>query len=252
MRTSPFANRLVQTPSSDTFDAHETVGLAEPVRRYFAAAIAPGTVLARSARFDMRGSIKIGRRWLRFRASQVQSPHRGFIWTARVGGVIAGYDRYADRAGAMDWRLFGLVRVAHGEGPDVTRSAAGRAGAEAVWVPTALLPRYGVTWTATDESHITAAYRIDDTATELQFALHSDGRVASVAFDRWGDPDNTGRWDLHPFGFEATAHATLAGVTIPAAGRAGWHFGTERWAEGEFFRCRITSYQFLTSTGGAA
>jgi hypothetical protein len=148
----------------------------------------------------------------------------------------------------MDWRLLGLVRVAHAEGPDVTRSAAGRAGAEAVWMPTALLPRYGVTWTAVDDTHISASYLLDQTAIDLRLTLQRDGRLSSVVFDRWGDPDNTGRWDLIPFGFEVTGNSSFAGVTIPASGRAGWHFGTDRWAQGEFFRCQITDYQLLTQS----
>lgn len=145
----------------------------------------------------------------------------------------------------MDWRLLGRIRVAHAAGPDVSRSAAGRAGAEAVWVPSALLPRYGVAWTATDERHITASYRLDNTTIDLRLTLRDDGRLASLAFDRWGDPDNSGTWARHPFGFEVDGHTAFSGVTIPAAGRAGWYFGADRWADGEFFRSHITAYELL-------
>jgi hypothetical protein len=131
---------------------------------------------------------------------------------------------------------------------DVTRSAAGQAGAEAVWVPTALLPRFGVTWTAVDETHVIASYLLDQTSIDLRLALHPDGQLSSVVFDRWGDPDNTGKWGLIPFGFEVTAHTTFAGVTIPASGQAGWHFGTDQWAQGEFFRCQLSDYQLLTQS----
>ena len=71
------------------------------------------------------------------------SPQRGFVWTARAAGLIAGGDRYLDGAGTMRWKLAGLVTVAAGEGADISRSAAGRAGAEGVWLPTALLPGSG-------------------------------------------------------------------------------------------------------------
>jgi hypothetical protein len=40
-----------------------------------------------------------------------------------------------------------------------------------------------------------------------------------------------------------TGYATFDGLTIPSAGRFGWHFGTERWPEGEFFRYQITGLQ---------
>jgi hypothetical protein len=113
-----------------------------PGRGHLAQAIAPGTLLHTSARLRMRGSIKVGR-WLPFRARQVLSPHHGFVWSARAAGLIGGTDRYIDGAGAMAWKLAGLVTAAAGEGPGTSRSAAGRAGAEGIWLPTALLPRFG-------------------------------------------------------------------------------------------------------------
>jgi len=51
------------------------------------------------------------------------SPRCEVVWTARAAGVIAGSDRYLDGTGAMEWRLAGMVALAHGT--DVTRSAAG-------------------------------------------------------------------------------------------------------------------------------
>jgi hypothetical protein len=146
----------------------------------------------------------------------------------------------------MDWRILGLVRVVHAEGPDISRSTAGRVGAEAVWVPTTLLPRFGVTWSATDPHHIAATYFLDETKLELRYVLADDGQVRSVALERWADPDNTGTYGYHPFGFEVTSHASFDGVTITSAGRGGWFFGTERWAEGEFMRYQITDYRLVT------
>jgi hypothetical protein len=101
--------------------------------------------LAASARLRMRGHIKVGR-WLPFRAHQILTPHLGFVWAAQAAGIIAGSDRYVDGNGGLDWKLLSLLTVAHAEGPDVARSAAGRSGAEAIWLPTALLPRFGGRW----------------------------------------------------------------------------------------------------------
>jgi hypothetical protein len=233
-------------PAPGSFTEGEIEDLPEPARRYLRASIAPGTPLARSARFRMRGSIKLGKRWDRFRARQILAPHRGFLWAARAGGVIVGSDRYAEGRGVMDWRILGLLRVAHADGSDTSRSAAGRAGAEAVWVPTALLPRFGVLWTTRGPHDIAAAYVLDDTELHLRYAVDDEGQLRSVVFDRWGDPDNSGTWGHHPFGFEATGYKTFGGVTIPIAGRAGWFLGTDRWSEGEFFRCEITDYELVT------
>jgi len=142
------------------------------------------------------------------------------------------------------WAVF---RVAHAEGPDVSCSAAGRAAAEGVWVPTALLPRFGVTWTAADQRTMTASYRLGDTQIDLHMVVDDQGRLLSVVFDRWGDPDNFGTWGYHPFGFEVTRDATFDGISIPSASRAGWFYGTDRWSDGEFFRSEIVRYELVVA-----
>jgi hypothetical protein len=62
-----------------------------------------------------------------------------------------------------------------------------------------------------------------------------------------GQAGNTGAWGLHAFGFEATARATFAGVTVPSQGRVGWFPRTERWANGEFFRFALTKLCLVTA-----
>jgi hypothetical protein len=142
----------------------------------------------------------------------------------------------------MDWRLLGVIPLVHAEGPDVSRSAAERAAGESIWVPTALLPGSGSSWTL-DEDRLGVAVVVDGHGVRLEHRIDEGGRLLSSSFQRWGDPDKSGMWALHPFGVQVTAYRTFGGVTIPSAGRAGWHFGTDRWASGEFFRFEITDYE---------
>lgn len=222
-----------------SFTEAELMGLPEPVRGYLKVSIRSGTPLALSARLSMSGSIKVGR-WLPFRAHQTITPHQGFVWAARVAGIISGSDHYARGKGGMDWRLLGLIRLMHADGPDVSRGAAERAAAEAVWVPTSLLPRFGVEWSSVDDNHISARFEVDGRPIKIDLELDQHRRIRSVLLDRWGDPDNTGQWGLHPFGGEIFETATFDGVTVPCAGRIGWFYGTDRWSTGEFFRFRLT------------
>lgn len=141
----------------------------------------------------MRGRIKLGR-WLSFRAHQSLSVPEGFIWTARIAGVITGSDRYVDGEGAMAWKLAHLVSIASESGVDVSASAAGRGGAEALWLPTALLPRFGVTWTADDDYHIRSHLTVGTTPVDVDYTIDGEGRIRSMCFDRWGDPDRSGTW----------------------------------------------------------
>jgi hypothetical protein len=237
--------RLLQPPEPARFSAAELQGLPEPVQRHLEQAITPGTALATSARLRMRGHIKVGR-WLPFHAHQLLNPHHGFVWTARAAGIIAGSDRYLDGVGGLDWKLLGLLTVAHAEGPDVSRSTAGRAGAEAIWLPTALLPRFGVRWAVRSGDQVTAGFRVGDTPLELQLRLDAAGRIASLVFDRWGDPDNRGAFAWHRFGGEFAGYRSFQGLTIPSQGRLGWFYGQDRWPAGEFFRYQITHLEPVT------
>ena len=184
------AAALLRDPQGE-FSHTDLEGLPGPVASYFRAAVTPSTPLALSARLRMRGQIKIGR-WVPFTARQLLSPHVGFVWAARAAGIVSGSDRFVDGHGEMDWRLFGLIRVMQGSGPDVSRSAAERAAAEAVWVPTALLPGSGVEWSAEEDGRLSACFQIADYPVRLDFSMTEEGLIRSVIFDRWGDPDGTG------------------------------------------------------------
>jgi hypothetical protein len=234
--------RLTVRADVGGFDEGEVAGADEPVRRYFGAAIAPGTPLARAARLRMRGSIRLGNRWIPFRAEELLAPLHGYYWPAKVaGGLLRGSDAYVDGHGSMLWKLLGLVPIVHADGPDVARSAMARAVAEGIWLPTALLPRYGVVWSAQTDEHIVADIPIGGELVTLQVTIDSDGHVRSDHLDRWNDPDGTGTFGWSPFGVEATAsHAFPCGITMPADGVGGWFQGTDRWHEGQFMRYSIS------------
>lgn len=218
--------------------------LPEPVRRYFDAAFPDGTVSAAAAVLEMRGHIRIGR-WLPFRARQLLAPRLGTVWEATVASVIVGYDRYVGGAGAMEWKLFGMIPLVRASGPDVTRSAAERAAAESVWVPSAVAPGTGVEWAASGSDAISAVIDTDGYDTRVTHSIDSGGRITGTSLRRWGDPDRTGTWSEHVFGGDFSDHRRFGAVTIPSRGRIGWHHGTDRWTDGEFFRFEITSCRWL-------
>lgn len=227
-------------PHARTFSVADLVGLPDAVGRYLASLIDPGTPVDHAARIEMHGHLKLGR-WIPFTAVEVLDPRRGFCWSARLArGLITGADRYIAGAAAMDWRLLGVVPVVRARGPDIARSSAARVGGESIWLPTSLLPRQGVRWEAAADDTLLASFSVDDVAIALTHHLDTDGRLQSIALDRWGDPDRTGTWAWHRFGGHVGEHRTFDGITIPTVGRIGWHVGTDRWLDGEFFRHTIT------------
>jgi hypothetical protein len=238
--TAPDQLRRVRAAAGG-FDEAEVAGCDEPVRRYFHAAIATGTPVARAARVRMRGAIKLGSRWLPFRADELLAPLHGYDWSATVaGGLLRGSDTYVDGSAWMRWKLLGLVPVIRSSGPDVARSAMGRAVLEGIWLPSALLPRHGVVWRAVTGEQLVAEVPIGDELVTLQVTIDGAGHVRSSQLDRWNDPDGTGTFGWFPFGVEVTRVRSFpCGMTMPADGIGGWFAGTSRWREGQFMRYSI-------------
>jgi hypothetical protein len=228
-------------PSGErAFRAAGLAHLPEAARRYLEHAIASGTRLARAVRLRMHGEIKL-QRWLPFTAEQVIVWERGFIWSATVrmfGMPIRGSDRLVDGEGAMRWRLLGIIPVMTAAGPDITRSAAGRVAAEAVWLPSVLCSD-DVSWTVPDSSHLRARFEAHGEMAELELLADEKGRLETIKLPRWGNPEGA-EFHYADFGALVEEEHTFDGYTIPTRLRVGWHFGTGRFEpEGEFFRVTI-------------
>lgn len=224
------------------FHPADVDGLPAPARRLLCHALAPGVPLASSVVLEMTGEIRLGARWLPFHARQVLAAGRGFVWAARVGRppmVVTGADSLIDGRGHLGFRLWGLLPVARASGPDIDRSTVGRLAAETVvWLPQALTPAAGATWTAVDDTHATVRVPAGEAAVDVTVSVDPAGRLRALQLHRWGSPDGAapGRY---PFGGDVDAEATFDGVTMASAGRVGWWWGTPRRDDGVFFRYRI-------------
>jgi hypothetical protein len=212
--------------------------LDEPVRRYLAHALREGAVLGNGARLAMRGRIKAGL-WLPFTASQ-ECDGRSFSWRARVGAgpltLLTVVDRFADGAGSTEGRLLGRARAFRAAGPDTTRSAAGRAALEAVFVPAVLLPERGVVWRAETDEWIVATWDVPPERPEVRLRIDADGGVIATSAMRWGDTDH-GTHGYVPCGCEVHAESRFGDVVVPSRVTVGWWYGTPRYAP--FFEAEI-------------
>ncbi len=225
----------------------DLAALPEAARRYLTHAIAPGAPMASAVRLTMHGEFRLKGAWSPFEAEQVLRAHRGFVWRARMkvrGLTISGSDRWVDGEGALKWKLLGLIPVASGEGPSVSRSAAGRASIEGILLPPALFAE-ALSWETVDPAHTAARVQIGDEISRVEIGLGPDGQVRDAAMLRWGTPDGEDApYREERFGCLAAAERTFGPYTIPSELRVGWHIGTERWDEGEFFRCTIDTAEF--------
>ncbi|MGD8859002.1 MAG: hypothetical protein PVI30_03265 [Myxococcales bacterium] len=229
------------------FDPATIASLPEAAGRYFSHAIEAGTPLASAVRLTMHGTIRLKDSWDPFEAEQVLRVHRGFVWraTIRMHGIpVSGSDRWVDGAARVRWKLLGIVPVANESGPEIARSAAGRASIEGVLLPPALLAE-SLGWEAAGEGRTAARVRVGDEVSRIELAVESDGTLREASMLRWGTPDGVGTPSRQePFGCVVEAERAFDGITIPTQLRVGWYIGSDRFEEGEFFRASIDEARF--------
>lgn len=214
--------------------------IPDTARRYLDHAVAKNAPSARTVRLRMHGEIKL-KTWRSFGADETLTWDREMIWRARTfmnGLPISGFDRVAPGVGEQRWKLLGLFPVMTSSGSDVARSGAGRVAGEVVWLPT-ILRDGAFTWSAPDASHARVSLMALGERADLSLAVASDGRLESVGYKRWGNPDG-GLFHYETFGGVMEAESTFQGCTIPTRMRMGWYFGTDRFErEGEFIRITV-------------
>ena len=98
--------------------------------------------------------------------------------------------------------------------------------AEAICLPTSILPRYGVTWRAAGDCDLVADGPIGDEHVTLNITIDTEGHVLFDHLARWGDPDGTRTFGWCPFGITvAASHTFPCGLTMPAEGTGGGSTG---------------------------
>lgn len=206
--------------------------LPAPVARYFRTALREGQPLVRHARISWRGEFNMGRPghddWKPFTATQVFVPAApGFVWDARIrmapGIAVLVRDGLVAGEGSMRAAVLGLFTVVDARGkPTLAAGALQRYLGEAAWVPTALLPSQGVSWSAIDGTRARASIRAGATTVALEFRFGSDGLIAEVFapnrfYDDGKSPAVPRPWRARNLRFEERS-----GICVPADSVVEW------------------------------
>lgn len=212
----------------------------DPVARFFRYHLPHGFPEHTYSEVPMKGIIKLVN-WANFRSTLFSQPFKGFLWQANVKmGIlpVAGYDYFLKNQGAMKWTTFGVIPVMKADGPDVSRSAEGRARMEALFAPH-LLIHPDISWEVISENEITATWKIHQEEQPLHLIIGIDGSLKETYIQRWGNPGGVKEFGYHTFGVKIEAEMKYKGTVIPAKGNAGWWFGSDRYKDGEFFRFEV-------------
>ncbi len=214
--------------------------LPAPVERYFAFAMPSRTDRIHTAHIRWTGEFQMrpDAGWSSFEAGQDFTTFPpGFVWDARIRMLplvpVRVRDSYMAGQGAMLGRMGGLVTVVNqGGSPEMAASALARWLGEAVWFPTALLPREshdgGVQWEAIDDT--TARARIRDGASEVSADFHfaPTGEITSMTVLRYRDVN--GASVLTPFEGRYRDYARHNGIMIPMSAEVAWLLPEGRFA----------------------
>ena len=212
---------------TSTFSRDDLAGLPAPVARYFEFALAPGQPVVRSARFRQAGAMALRADvWSPFTAVEYFSVGPpGFLWDARIrmAPLVWCYihDGYVAGEGAMYGALSALIPVVDQHGtPSMASGELLRYLAEAVFLPTALLPRDGIAWTPLDENtaRVTLADRGTTVSCDVDFSEH--GEIVRVSAMRYRDAG--GASELTPWVGRFRDYRRFDGMMIPMWGEVEW------------------------------
>ncbi len=179
----------VPHPSFGSFTAGELQGLPDPVVRYFKYALRPGLPLASRLRVTQKGEMRLGgfaSAWKPFTAVQhfaIGPP--GFVWDARVHIApllaVSVRDSYIHGISAGQVRIASMLTLPGQSGsPEMNAGALHRYLAEAVWCPTALLPRFGVVWDPVDDRRARTTLTDGTASVSLEFRFGEKGEIVSA------------------------------------------------------------------------
>lgn len=231
--TARAVGRLAPSGTAGTFTRDQLAGLPDLVVRYFEFALrpdqSPGQPLLRTARIEHAGEFRgsLDAPWSPFTSVQhVSADPPGFVWDAKIRMspllAVRVRDSYLEGTGSMRASLAGVIPVLNAWGrTDLASGALHRYLAEAVWLPTALLPRPGLTWEPIDGDSARATLTDFGVSVSLDFRFNDKGEVVSVYTPaRYRDVNGEGvptPWEGHFRGYER-----MDGVMVPREGEVAW------------------------------
>lgn len=210
----------------------ELANLPIPVSRFFRAVLRDGQRIVSQAHVTWTGEFNMGTpgadRWVAFSAEQDFWPGApGMVWDARMpmapGIAVWVRDSLVGARGSLRAAVLGLFTVAESAGtPGMASAALQRYLAEAVWLPTALLPSQGVAWTAIDERRAAATVSAGATTVSVEFRFGDDGRVVSMFVpDRTYD-DGRSAPAPQPWQARVLGYTVHEGMTVPTDAVVEW------------------------------
>jgi uncharacterized protein DUF6920 len=226
-----------------TFDGACLETVPPPVARFLSRSLKEGQPLIDTVHVEQTGEFRVGESWQPFRATQRFTVEpAGFVWDARILMMpllpVLVRDSYVAGLGAMRGAIGGVYPLVNqSERRELDAGALQRFLAEAVWFPTALLPRDKLKWDPIDGRRARATLTDRHTTVSLEFRFSDADEVTEIfAPDRYAE--NHGRYEPKPWIVRCSAYETHAGMRIPVQCEVAW---IEAAGPVPYWRGRVTS-----------
>jgi len=214
-------------PEPSILDFGRLEGLPPPVARYFAFALSPGQRIIAGAHLRFTGTFAAKpNASAPFTAEQdVRVTPPGFVWDARIDMMpvvpVLVRDSYVGGEGAMRAAAAGVIPVVNQHGtPEMAAASLQRFLAEAVWLPTALLPREGLSWSAIDDTSARVTLTDGPTTVSLHVTFGPRGEIESMSTTRYRDVKGTPV--LTPWVGHHRDYKRMGEMMIPTSGEVAW------------------------------
>ena len=203
------------------------VDLPPPVARYVSKAINRAEPIRTvSLRHGGRFRTSLNGAWLPIQGTQFfRTSPPAFIWSGRVriapGLWVDARDRSVGGLGSMLVRVESTVTIANSSGPQLDQGALLRLLGEMTWMPTALLDRRYVRWSAIDDHHARATLAINGHEVTGVFEFGADDLPMAFTAERYRDLGG-GQSILTPFIGRSSDYRSMSGVLVPFRVVGSW------------------------------
>ena len=220
------AAALVSEPRTVSFTGFDA--LPAPVARYFRFALKEGQPFIRTARMQQQGEFWMKGKWIPFTSEQYFSATPpGMVWDADMQMNpllnVRVRDAYVAGQGSMQGKLLALMPVVNEQGgAELKAGALLRYLAEAVWLPTALLPSDNLQWSAIDEQRALATLTDSGLSVPLEFRFNDSGEIISFYTPGRYYREDDGRNVLKPLAGYHGVYEARSGMRIPIEGEVEW------------------------------
>ena len=224
--TARLLDRLAD-PAGGVGEREPLQSLPSTVARYFTFALPSDRRPIERAHLRFTGTFAARpNAWAPFTAEQdVRPGPPGFVWDARVAMMplvpVRVRDSYIGGEGAMRASIAAFVPIVDQHGtPEMAAASLQRFLAEAVWYPTALLPRKGLSWSAINDTSARVTLTDGSVTVSLDVSFGPHGEIETISAMRYRDVNGTPvltRWVGHH-----ADYTRIDEMMIPTSGEVAW------------------------------